>query len=51
MGSGSSLVAAAQLGRRYVGYDLDPEYVAIAVARVADAREAAAAAAGTAVAD
>jgi site-specific DNA-methyltransferase (adenine-specific) len=37
MGSGSALVAAAQLGRRYVGYDLDPEYVAIARGRVADA--------------
>ena len=37
MGSGTSLVAAARLGRRYVGYDLDPSYVAIARARVADA--------------
>lgn len=36
MGSGSSLVAAARLGRRYVGYDLDPSYVAIARARVAE---------------
>ncbi|HVM66897.1 MAG TPA: site-specific DNA-methyltransferase [Acidimicrobiales bacterium] len=35
MGSGSALVAAARLGRRYVGYDLDPEYVAIARRRVA----------------
>jgi len=35
MGSGSALVAASRLGRRYVGYDLDPEYVAIARARVA----------------
>lgn len=34
MGSGSSLVAAARLGRRYVGYDLDPDYVAIARDRV-----------------
>ena len=39
MGSGSSLVAAAQLGRRYVGYDLDPAYVAIARRRVADEAE------------
>lgn len=37
MGSGSSLIAAALLGRRYVGYDLDPAYVEIARARVADA--------------
>lgn len=35
MGSGSSLVAAAQLGRRYIGYDLDPTFVAIARHRVA----------------
>ena len=34
MGSGSTLVAAAQLGRRYVGYDLDPTYVDIARLRV-----------------
>src|SRR3954453_12403116 len=36
MGSGSTLVAAARLGRRYVGYDLDPSYVEIARRRVAD---------------
>jgi hypothetical protein len=35
MGSGSALVAAARLGRRYVGYDLDPGYVEIARRRVA----------------
>ncbi len=34
MGSGSSLVAAARLDRRYVGYDLDPAYVGIARRRV-----------------
>jgi DNA modification methylase len=39
MGSGSTLVAAARLGRRYVGYDLDPAYVDIARRRVADADE------------
>ena len=35
MGSGSALVAAHQLSRRYVGYDLDPSYVDIARRRVA----------------
>jgi DNA modification methylase len=39
MGSGSALVAAARLGRRYVGYDLDPAYVEIARRRVAEAHE------------
>jgi modification methylase len=34
MGSGSALVAAARLGRRYIGYDLDPSYVEIARRRV-----------------
>ncbi len=37
MGSGSTLVAAAQLGRRYVGYDLDPGYVELARHRVEEA--------------
>jgi DNA methylase len=37
MGSGSTLVAAARLDRRYVGYDLDRSYVALARRRVADA--------------
>lgn len=37
MGSGSSLVAAAQLARRYVGYDLDPAYVELARRRVEEA--------------
>ncbi|HEX6659376.1 MAG TPA: site-specific DNA-methyltransferase, partial [Ilumatobacter sp.] len=36
MGSGSALVAAARLGRRYIGYDLDADYVAIARRRVAE---------------
>jgi site-specific DNA-methyltransferase (adenine-specific) len=36
MGSGSALVAAARLDRRYVGYDLDPSYVEIARTRVAE---------------
>ena len=34
MGSGSSLVAAARLGRRYIGYDLDATYIDIARRRV-----------------
>jgi site-specific DNA-methyltransferase (adenine-specific) len=37
MGSGSALVAAAGLGRRYAGYDLDAGYVEIARRRVAEA--------------
>ena len=37
VGSGSALVAAALLGRRYIGYDLDPEYIDIARRRVAEA--------------
>lgn len=35
MGSGSTLVAAARLRRRYVGYDLDPAFVELAEQRVA----------------
>jgi DNA modification methylase len=41
MGSGSTLVAAARLDRRYVGYDLDPTYVDIARLRVRDEGETA----------
>lgn len=37
MGSGSALVAAARLGRRYVGYDVDADYVAVARSRVEEA--------------
>jgi DNA modification methylase len=37
MGSGSALVAAARLGRRYVGYDTDAHYVELARQRVAEA--------------
>ncbi len=45
MGSGSTLVAAARLDRRYVGYDLDPTYVDIARLRVRDEGDTTAAAA------
>jgi site-specific DNA-methyltransferase (adenine-specific) len=38
MGSGSTLVAAVQTGRRAVGYDTDPSYVEIARRRVHLAR-------------
>jgi DNA modification methylase len=37
MGSGSALVAAASLERRYVGYDTDSDYVEIARRRVGEA--------------
>ncbi|MEZ5373317.1 MAG: site-specific DNA-methyltransferase [Microthrixaceae bacterium] len=36
LGSGSTMVAASRLGRRYVGYDLDPDYVDLARRRVLD---------------
>jgi site-specific DNA-methyltransferase (adenine-specific) len=38
LGSGSAAVAAVRTGRHYVGYDTDPEYVAIAEQRIAEAR-------------
>ena len=38
MGSGSTLVAAARLGRQGIGFDLDPKYVAIAKERVKSAQ-------------
>ncbi len=34
VGSGSAMVAAKRLGRRYVGYDTDAEYIAIARERL-----------------
>jgi DNA modification methylase len=46
MGSGSALLAAARLGRRYIGYDLEPEYVAIAERRVRQELDSAGASAG-----
>jgi DNA modification methylase len=40
IGSGSTAVAAVATGRRYIGYDTDAEYVALAQERIARAREA-----------
>jgi site-specific DNA-methyltransferase (adenine-specific) len=37
LGAGTTAVAAARRGRRYVGYELDPQYLAIAQERVAAA--------------
>ncbi|MGZ4690420.1 MAG: DNA-methyltransferase [Acidimicrobiia bacterium] len=39
MGSGSTAVAAVRADRRFVGYDTDPAYVALAEKRVAEAQE------------
>jgi site-specific DNA-methyltransferase (adenine-specific) len=39
LGSGSTAVAAARTGRRYVGYDTDPDYIELARARVAEELE------------
>jgi DNA modification methylase len=36
LGSGSTAVAAARTGRHYVGYDTDPDYIALAERRLAD---------------
>jgi site-specific DNA-methyltransferase (adenine-specific) len=38
LGSGSTAVAAVRTGRHYVGYDTDPDYVAIAERRIAEGR-------------
>lgn len=38
IGSGSTAVAAVQSGRHYVGYETNPEYVAIAEKRIAEAK-------------
>ena len=40
LGSGSTLVAAARLGRRGVGYDVDGDYVALARRRLAEVERA-----------
>jgi modification methylase len=36
LGSGSAAVAAVRTGRRYVGYDTDPAYIALARERIAE---------------
>lgn len=36
-GSGTTCLSAAQNGRRYVGYEIDPEYCALAEQRILDA--------------
>ena len=38
MGSGTTAVAAVQTGRKFVGYDSEPNYVALSKARIAAAR-------------
>ena len=38
-GSGTTGVAAMRLGRRFLGWEMDPAYVAIASRRLAAARE------------
>ena len=40
MGAGSTAVAAVATGRNYVGYDTEPEYIALAESRIAEARAA-----------
>jgi DNA modification methylase len=40
MGSGSTALAALKSGRKYIGYDHDPEYVKLAEARIAARRPA-----------
>ena len=39
MGAGSTAVAAVRTGRHFVGFDTDPEYVAVAERRISDERE------------
>jgi site-specific DNA-methyltransferase (adenine-specific) len=38
LGSGTTAVAALQSGRRYVGYEIAPEYCSLAETRLAAAR-------------
>lgn len=40
MGAGQTAIAALRTGRHYVGFDVDPDYVALAEARIATERDA-----------
>jgi len=42
MGSGSTAVAAVRCGRSYIGYEINPAYVATCEQRIAEARESSA---------
>lgn len=39
MGAGSTAVAAIRTGRHFIGFDTDPDYIAVAEQRIADERE------------
>ena len=39
MGAGSTAVAALRTGRHFVGFDTDPDYIAVAEQRIAEERE------------
>lgn len=39
VGSGSECVAARELGRHFIGFELNPDYIKIAEKRLADAKE------------
>lgn len=38
-GSGTTLIAAKKLGRKYIGIELEPEYIKIAEARIKSVQE------------
>jgi len=38
MGSGTTAIAALKAGRKYIGYEIDPEYIKRAEDRIADYR-------------
>ena len=39
MGSGTTAVAAKQLGRHYIGYEINPEYYEISLRRIKETGE------------